>query len=135
MRRSLSIYNGQKARLRDLWVDAGETACTLPATIPYSLDDMRQEMRKALTGGKCCYCGLKLTLKRITADHKDSLASGGSWDLTNLCWCDQSCNWQKGRMSALEFRLLLKFCSKYLSPESAADVKKRLSLGGKWSPK
>lgn len=149
MRRTLSIYKGQENRLAEAWIESNKRlqaiadeagrpvtlACLLPSALPYTLSELRQGMSVALEGGKCCYCPCKLTLKRITADHKESLASGGSWNLANLAFCCQSCNWQKGRLSTLEFRRLLKFCDKYLSPESAADVKKRLSLGGKWTPK
>ena len=127
MRRSLSIYNGQKKRFYEMH--------DKHAIFPYLLIDLRERMQAALERGICDYCKGKLTVKNITPDHKESLSSGGGWSLSNLVMCDRSCNWQKGRLTEEEFRDLLKFLRMYLSPESQADVKKRLSLGGKWSPK
>ena len=137
MRRSLSIYNGQKNRLKDLCNDPFIAPDKRPqsSTLPYSLDELRQKMQEALTLGRCVYCSGKLTLKKITPDHRISIAEKGSWNLDNLAMVDQSCNWAKGRLSETEFRHLLKFCGKYLSKESATDLKKRLSIGGRWSPK
>ena len=123
MRRTLSIYNGQRKR-------AAESG----ASIPYTLEEFRGAATEALNHGNCCYCQCNLTLGKLTPDHKTSIAQGGGWGLDNIDWCCQSCNWQKGSMSAKEFRALLRFLGGiYISEASAADVKRRLSIGGKWS--
>lgn len=129
MRRSLSIYNAQTKRMRE----HRPVSVNASNALPYTLAEFRVAMQKALDGAVCCYCGCKLTVKKVTPDHKHSIALGGSWDLDNICFSCQSCNWQKGILDAEEFRSLLQFC-KYLTPDSAADVKRRLSIGGKWSP-
>jgi 5-methylcytosine-specific restriction endonuclease McrA len=128
MRRSLSIYNGQKKRIADAYPDD-------VATLPYSLDELRQKMQEALTLGRCVYCSGKLTLKKITPDHRISIAEKGSWDLDNLAMVCQQCNWQKSTLSEHEFCLLLKFLNRYLSSESRTNVRRRLVIGGKWSPR
>jgi 5-methylcytosine-specific restriction endonuclease McrA len=137
MRRSLSIYNGQKKRLKDLCNDPFIAPDKRPqsSTLPYSLDELRQKMQEALTLGKCDYCGGKLTLKKITPDHRISIAEKGSWDLDNLAMVCQQCNWQKSTLSEHEFCLLLKFLNRYLSSESRTNVRRRLVIGGKWSPR
>jgi 5-methylcytosine-specific restriction endonuclease McrA len=81
----------------------------------------------------CAYCLTSLTVKTFTPDHAVSLAQGGSWDLDNQVLSCQSCNWQKGKMSGEEFRRLLEFLAANLAADSASDVKRRLSIGGKWS--
>jgi len=127
MNKTRNIYSGQQLRLREATGDE-------QALLPYSLEELRTAVAQALEK-PCCYCPKKLTVKNITPDHATSLAEGGSWDLSNLAFCDQSCNWEKSILSAKEFRMLLKFLAKYLSPESATNVKRRLSIGGKWSPR
>ena len=129
MSRSRSIYHGQETRLREASGDP-------KAGLPYTLEEFRSKMDVALTKiCVCCYCGCGLSVRKVTADHAQSLASGGEWGLDNLVFPCMNCNWQKGRMTALEFKRLLMFCARYLSPESAGDLKRRLSIGGKWSPR
>jgi len=123
MRRTLSIYNGQNKRIEA--ANAG--------ALPYTLAEFRSAAQRALDTGCCFYCGTKLTVRNLTPDHKVALAACGSWNLDNLAWCCQSCNWEKGRLSATEFQELLLFLDEHLSPASSADVKRRLSIGGKWS--
>jgi len=127
MNKTRNIYSGQTIRLREA---SGDEA----AVLPYTLEQLRTVVAQGLER-PCCYCHGKLTIKRLTPDHKASIASGGSWDLANLAMCCQSCQWQKGRLSDVEFRRLLRFCAKYLTPDSATDLKRRLSVGGKWSPR
>lgn len=133
MRRTLSIYNGQLKRFAE-WLMSKPDAEKI-TTFPYTLEEFRTAAERAIETGKCHYCRGKLTLKKLTPDHRHAIARGGDWALSNVVFCDQSCNWQKGKMDGVEFRRLLKFADKYLSPVSAADMKRRLSLGGKWSQK
>jgi 5-methylcytosine-specific restriction endonuclease McrA len=128
MSRTLSIYKGQLMRLREL-------AHIPTRMLPYTLAEFRADVAAALKIGLCCYCSGKLTIKTLTPDHKLSLVAGGNWSLGNLDYCCQSCNWQKGRMSADEFKALLAFCAMSLSQDSATDLRRRLTIGGKWSPR
>lgn len=134
MRRTLSIYNGQKIRYAE-WRQSLPAAARPAADLPYTLAELRAWAEYALRRGTCCHCYEKLTIKKLTPDHARAIADGGSWTLKNLVASCQSCNWQKGRLSAQEFRQLLRFCAKYLSKNSAIDLKRRLSIGGRWSPK
>jgi hypothetical protein len=56
------------------------------------------------TGGKCCYCGSKLTRSGMTIDHLHPVAKGGRNDLANLVPACRSCNSSKGTKSVEEFR-------------------------------
>ena len=136
LRRTLSIYSGQKKRHEEwkkLTMSSNHPLQKQP--LPYTLDEFRETAALALSGGTCCYCTCKLTLGKLTPDHKKAIAQGGGWGMDNIVWCCQSCNWQKGKASGYEFKRLLMFMDKYLSLETAADVKRRLSIGGKWSPR
>lgn len=135
LRRTLSIYNGQKKRFFEYEGRSDPSDPDEKHELPYTLEQFREKAQAALKEGRCCYCHETLTLKKMTADHVLAIVAGGGWELDNLCFPCQSCNWQKGRMDGTEFRRLLGFCKKYLSAASAADVKRRLSIGGKWSPK
>lgn len=128
MRRTLSIYHGQKKRMEQAYPDGG-------VCLPYSLEELRQAMRAALDRGQCEYCRQPLKVRTITPDHRIAIVGGGNWQLSNLAFVCQPCNWQKGRLSSGEFLALLTFCERRLSPASATDLKRRLSIGGRWSPK
>lgn len=124
MRKTLSIYNGQRNRMRE---ETGD------AKMPFTLEQLRADMEKVI-GTMCCYCGeTKLSVKNVTADHVVSIAAEGSWEIENLVYPCSSCQWQKGRLSGAEFRSLMKFGRKYLSVASFTDLKRRLTIGGKWS--
>lgn len=58
-------------------------------------------------GGKCTYCGIRVTDSNHHIDHKTALARGGSNELRNLTLSCQSCNLSKGTLSAREFRRLI----------------------------
>lgn len=126
MRKSYNIYRGQQMRLREVTGDA-------KATLPYTLELLRECMRDALNH-PCFYCGGKLTIKTITADHGISIADGGSWTMMNLFFPCQPCNWRKGRWSAEEFQQMKAAAERILSPESLTDFWRRLTIGGKWHP-
>lgn len=135
MRRTLSIYNAQKKRYAE-WTGLVPSEDRPDAdSLPYTLEQFRAWAEDALRAGVCAYCREKLTIKKLTPDHKKAIAAGGTWDLDNLIASCQSCNWQKGILSHREFCSLLTFLEGNMSDKSAADVKRRLSIGGRWSPK
>lgn len=126
LRKSYNIYRGQQMRLREVTGDA-------KAVLPYTLEDLRGAMRMHMPSG-CYYCCGNLTPKNMTADHRRSISSGGTWDLLNIRFCCQQCNWRKGRWSAEEFQQMKAAAERILSPESLTDFWRRLTIGGKWHP-
>jgi 5-methylcytosine-specific restriction endonuclease McrA len=118
MRRTRNIYSGLCKR-------DGHT-------VDFTVDDMREWALAALEAG-CSYCATRLTVAKLALDHVVPICRGGKSDWTNLCFCCQSCNWQKGSLTADEFLELLALLKTNYPPEAAADVKRRLTIGGKWS--
>jgi 5-methylcytosine-specific restriction endonuclease McrA len=54
----------------------------------------------------CYYCGGKLDLKNLSADHRQPLSRGGDTTSENVAWCCKSCNTIKGDLSEAEFNSL-----------------------------
>lgn len=54
--------------------------------------------------GRCAYCGVEMLISDATIDHIIPVASGGTEDLDNLTLACETCNHNKGAMSAEEFR-------------------------------
>lgn len=88
-------------------------------------------MQRGLDAGICTYCGKKLTLANLAADHKLPINRGGDFSIPNTCICCKSCNWQKGSLNALEFRRLNQFLIDAVDAEAAAQLRRRLSAGGR----
>lgn len=119
MRRTLSFFNAEKVRaIRD--------GRPQPS---YTLEELRLWWQDRT---ECFYRGCKLTVKNAVPDHADPLARGGSNDLENLRLCCKPCNWQKGQLTEWEFREVLGLLGGFV-PEAATDIKRRLSIGGKFS--
>jgi len=121
--RTLNIYKGQVARAKNLEM-----------CIDYNIEEFREFTQKALLG-QCPYCGGKLTVTNFVADHKDPISRGGLFTLDNLAICDKSCNFRKGCLSNQEYTWFNKAIVENLSSESVEDVRRRLTAGGKWSPR
>jgi 5-methylcytosine-specific restriction endonuclease McrA len=128
MKRTLSIYNGQKSR-----------AAEVGQNIPFTLDEFRNYIappeldEKVPFESRTCRCGIKLTIKNVAIDHKTPIARGGSWELWNLqCIC-RPCNFRKGGLTDEEYSKLLRFAFEEIAPEAKEDLFRRLTLGGKWS--
>jgi 5-methylcytosine-specific restriction endonuclease McrA len=128
MKRTLSIYNGQKSR-----------AAELGATLPFTLAEFREYIapaelkEKTPFENRTCKCGIRLTVKNVAIDHKIPIARGGGWELHNLeCLC-RPCNFRKGSLLPGEYVKLLRFAHEELSADSREDLFRRLTLGGKWS--
>lgn len=57
-------------------------------------------------GWKCFYCGITLSKENATVDHKTPLSRGGSWHVNNLVSCCKTCNFSKGSLDLIEFKLI-----------------------------
>jgi 5-methylcytosine-specific restriction endonuclease McrA len=102
--------------------------------ILYTLQDLRDLVLEALGGsehgtGHCCYCNRLISIEDISLDHINPLNRGGLGTVQNLAPCCQTCNREKGELTADEFRLWLTFKEKYLPAVARADMEKRLRTG------
>jgi len=120
MSKTLSIYNGQKKRA----AEAGQA-------LDFSLADFRAFFLLGINGN-CPYSGQRLSLSNATADHRTPIARGGSFGLANQVVCTQSSNFQKGLQTEEEHLALMKAAAEILAPVALEDLKRRLTLGGKW---
>lgn len=119
MRRTLSFFNAEKVRaIRD----------GRPQPY-YTLEQLRAWWANWT---ECFYCGCKVTVKNAVPDHAEPLARGGNNDLGNLRLCCKPCNWQKGQLRETEFTRILGLLVVFPA-EAATDIKRRLSIGGKFS--
>jgi len=119
MRRTLSFHSAERLRaIRD-----GRPQPN------YTLEELRAWWQEKT---QCYYCECKLTIKKSVPDHAEPLARGGSNDIENLRLCCKPCNWQKGPLGEVAFRQLLVLLETF-TPEAATDIKRRLSIGGKFS--
>jgi 5-methylcytosine-specific restriction endonuclease McrA len=119
MRRSYSAY-------RDIRKRAG-----LLEDLPYTLAELREEVRKALEQGECPYLapfGVLLTVKNFSLDHRTPLSRGGEEELFNLIVCSRSANLAKGVLTEQEFRKMLKVLET-MPEEASRDVIGRLKAG------
>jgi hypothetical protein len=121
MKRTLSIYNGQKSRAEEKGVE-----------LPFTLDDFRAWLKFPFEN-RNCRCGQKLTVKNMAIDHKVPIARGGGWGLDNQQVLCKPCNFRKGQLLPDEFNALNTWVVTNLSPDSREDLWRRLTLGGKWS--
>ena len=119
--RTLAIYSGQVRR-----------AIELNMVVSYTLDEFRELVRRQLTEG-CPYCRCKLTVNNFTDDHPWAISRGGPFTLENTVACCHPCNQQKGALNKAEFEWLTETLNANLPPEAVTDVRRRLTLGGKWA--
>jgi 5-methylcytosine-specific restriction endonuclease McrA len=128
MKRTLSIYNGQKKRASEFGI-----------VLPFTLDELRSYItppelnEKIPFENRTCRCGVKLTIKNVAIDHKTPISRGGGWDLINLQLLCKSCNFRKGSLTSEEYKRLLHFAFEQLEDKGREDLFRRLTLGGKWS--
>lgn len=122
MSKTLNIYNGQKSRAEKLGKE-----------VHYTLEEFRNVVREEMNEA-CPYCNKSFTLTNLTSDHRHPVSRGGEFTLPNTITCCQPCNFQKGNLNSIEFLQLQTFLNK-LNPDSAEDIKRRLTLGGKWAGK
>lgn len=121
MRRTLSIYNGMKKRATESQQEIG-----------FSLRELRGYIGDIPSNFySCAYCGDRLKNSTFAVDHATPISRGGGFEMSNLAICCKPCNWQKGALASMEFTNLLGMIEG-LPPEAAADVKRRLTIGGRW---
>jgi HNH endonuclease len=101
--------------------------------LDYDAGDLLWIVERAISD-RCLYCRRLLTPKNFTIDHRIPIARGGSFYLDNLALCCKPCNYQKGALRADEFVELLEFLDGLMG-NAAEDIKRRLTVGGRWSPK
>jgi 5-methylcytosine-specific restriction endonuclease McrA len=119
-----NIFKGQQKRAEEMG-RLGE--------INFTLEDFRREVGD-ISIKECCYCKTDLTVKNFTVDHMVPVSRPlGTFAMPNLALCCMPCNYQKGSLDYSEFNSLLYLLS-CLPPESATDIKRRLTIGGKFSP-
>jgi 5-methylcytosine-specific restriction endonuclease McrA len=121
--RTLSIYNGQVRRAKELKL-----------TVSYTLQQFREFVRQQLDY-PCPYCVCKLTVNNFTDDHPHAISRGGQFTLHNTAACCKPCNYRKGVLNKEEFEQLMTFIYDKLPPEAITDVCRRLTMGGKWAGK
>lgn len=59
-------------------------------------------------GGRCLYCRTELTAADVTADHRLAQANGGQDRQDNIDAVCRLCNRTKGKLSAAQFKKLVK---------------------------
>ena len=64
---------------------------------------------EAIIGGNCYYCDTKLTIKNISADHKQPASLGGDNSIQNTRLICNPCNRAKGELTEAQYTNLLKF--------------------------
>ena len=58
-------------------------------------------------GGRCAYCGCKITIKEMQADHVIPLHLGGADDISNLYPACRACNHYKSTYTVEKFRVVI----------------------------
>ena len=120
MRKTLNIYNGMEKRAGGI------------RQLDFTVSDLRALCAEAIEEGVCRYCCRPLRLSNLAVDHKQPLSRGGTHLFLNLQPCCQSCNWQKGALTSDEFMQLIATVER-MDGAATADIKRRLTIGGKWS--
>ena len=71
-------------------------------------------------GGRCAYCGCKITIKDMQADHVVPLHLGGADDISNLYPACRACNHYKSTYTVEKFRAVIQRAPAVLMASSAA---------------
>jgi 5-methylcytosine-specific restriction endonuclease McrA len=75
-------------------------------TLNYDLEALRRLVRVIIKAGGCLYCQRVLSVKNFSVDHRQPVIRGGSWELSNLAVCCDTCNCAKGSVTEIEFAKL-----------------------------
>ena len=70
-------------------------------------------------GGRCAYCGCKITIKEMQADHVIPLHLGGADDISNLYPACRACNHYKSTYNVEKFRAVIQRAPAVLLTSSA----------------
>jgi 5-methylcytosine-specific restriction endonuclease McrA len=120
LRKTNNIYRAMKKRAADA-----------KQTLDFTLEELRK-WTGGILGAKCFYCSsVVLTVGNFTWDHDEPIARDGSFSGRNLRMCCKSCNFQKGILTHVEFADLLQTLKRF-DAVAQADIKRRLTIGGKW---
>ncbi len=84
-----------------------------------------RQMLYKVQGGRCMYCGRKLSLADMHVDHKTPVVRRGSNSMSNLQLLCAPCNTRKGDMTEGEFRRAYKLTP---SREAKGPPKKTIGL-------
>lgn len=79
-------------------------------------------------GHRCAYCGQKLKLKEMQADHVEPIYNGGMDDMSNLVCACRSCNWYKGTFRLETFRQQIEAIPARLRKNPAFRLAERYGL-------
>jgi 5-methylcytosine-specific restriction endonuclease McrA len=119
MRKTANIFAGMRKRAHELKQE-----------LPFTLKELRDFI--AVLPPDCIYCFKPTTASTWTLDHYVPIARGGEFGFSNIYMSCKSCNWQKGgTMTGAEFQDFLRGIELF-APEVQADIKRRLTIGGKW---
>lgn len=69
--------------------------------------------------GRCAYCGRKITIKEMQADHVVPLHLGGADDISNLYPACRACNHYKSTYTVEKFRTIIQRAPTVLMKSSA----------------
>lgn len=114
------LYKARAIRQRLLSRVTGELKLTTPKT-----EDILTWLQT--TPLVCFYSGEPLDLFKMHIDHKTPLVSGGTNELSNLCFASHHMNTAKGRMNESEFRQLLALINTW--EDKGVSLLKRLKQG------
>jgi hypothetical protein len=121
-KRTLNIFKNQVVR-----------AAELNLMLSYDIEALRKHVKDNLQ--TCGYCSKPLTVNSFVCDHMLPVSRDGQFTLDNLKVCCKNCNNQKGILTDTEFNYFNDFITTTFPPVVIADIRMRLSTGGKWSGK
>ncbi len=94
------------------WQAANDKHCPEPRFTKASLAaEMRRRAHQVTPAGtlwRCEYCRHLLAGDQVSFDHRDPVSMGGPNTLANMAICCETCNREKGAMTANDYALYLK---------------------------
>lgn len=133
--RSYSIYKAMQQRFREKR-DRRGTLRQVGRELPFSLGEFRDWLRVWFGGDvqaciRCAYCPAAIDAMTFRVDHDRPIKRGGRLDLDNLNLCCDTCNREKGELTAGEYLELVKSLDRllkqgHLGPAGYKDLRKRL---------
>lgn len=123
LRRSLSIYNGMKARAVKQSI----------AYLPFSLAEFRYWLLTKFVGdltgpARCEYSGEMILAENFSVDHKKPISRGGGFLMDNLALCSEKQNLRKGNMTKTEYEQFRRYVDCF-PPEVQAAIWRKLEIG------
>lgn len=133
------LFDNMRGRFKATYWKSGKRSGRLrrPARpLPFDRYDLRKFMAKkiGLNAMPCPYCGRPIDILSLHLDHIVPVSRGGELSLDNLDPACDTCNREKGELTAEEFLALRGFL-RTLSPAAQADVQKRLRGSSRFMPR